>query len=96
MDSLSRVGEPLPDIAAAERVNDARRQAGERPKGASRRRSKKGGPEPETTAGDGRESRAEEESGGASVDQERSEACYGRDKTVAPIRPKGRLIDIAI
>jgi len=103
MDSLSRINEPIPDVGAAERVSEARRQAGERQKGAARRRAKR---TPSAAAsGDGGGSRAGQE-GDRPVqadsgemrptDQERSEACYGRNRTVAPILPKGRVIDIAI
>lgn len=106
MDSLSRVNEPVPDIAAAERVEDARRQAQGRPKGAARRRPKKGEPRPTTASGDRSESHAEQDGSPLSqtspgeeapADQEMSGTCYGQDRTIAPTVPsKGRLIDIAI
>lgn len=105
MDSLSRVSDSLPDIGAAERAQDARWQVRNRSKGTPQHRPKKGKPGPATASGDGRESHGEEASGRppqtgpgeeAPNQQERSEACYGRDRTIAPILRKGRLIDIAI
>lgn len=100
MDGLSRVGESLPDVGAAERVQDARRQTSGDRRGAKKRKPKPGRP-----SGDGRESRVDEgddrmqptgPGDGTSVDREHADACYGRDRTIAPILSKGRLIDIAI
>ena len=106
MDSLSRVSEPLPDVAAAERAREERRQAQGRSKGTARRGPKKGEPGPATASDDRRESHAENDGGPlprtdpdeeTPADQEVSGACYGRDKTIASTLPsKGRLIDIAI
>lgn len=105
MDSLSRVSEPLPDIEAVERAQDVRRRGRGGPKGTPQRRPKKDGPGPTTASGDGRESGTEEEGARllqtglgeeVPVDQECPDACYSRDRTIAPIPPKGRLIDIAI
>lgn len=106
MDSLLRVSEPLPDVAAAERAGEGRWQARGRPKGAARRRAKKGEPGPTTASGDRRESHAEKDGGPLAqtspgeetpADQELSAVCYGPDRTIAPKQPsKGRLIDIAI
>lgn len=104
MDSLPRINEPLPDVGAVERANDIRRQARGGPKGTPQRRPKKGEPRPATVSCDRHESHAEEDGGGppqtgsgeeSPVDRERSEAYYGRDRTIASIQPKGRLIDIA-
>lgn len=106
MDSLSRISEVLPDVAAAERAREEGRQARGRSKGAARRGQKKGEPGPETAADDKRESHSEND--GSPLprtepdeetpdDQEVSGACYGRDKTIAATLPsKGRLIDVAI
>lgn len=106
MDDLPRVSEPALDVAAAERAGDARWQTRGRPKGAVRRKPKKGEPVPTTTSGDGSGSHTHEEGDQlprtdpdeeTPVDQEVSGACYGRDKTIASTLPsKGRLIDIAI
>lgn len=106
MDSLSRVSEPLPDVAVAEQTREGRWQARGRPKGAARRRPKKSEPEPATASGDRRESHAEKDGGSppqtdpdeeTPADQEVSGACYGRDKAIAPtLASKGRLIDIAV
>lgn len=106
MDSLSRISEVLPDVAAAERAREEGRQARGRSKGAARRGPKKGEPGPETAADDKRESRSENDGGPllrtepdeeTPAGQEVSGACYGRDKTIAATLPsKGRLIDIAI
>lgn len=105
MDGLSRVSEPLPDVSAAERAKDPPWQVRDRSKGASRRRPKKGEREPATASGDSRGSYAEEEGNRplqtspgeeTPIGQERSDVCYGRDKTVTSIPPKGRLVDIAI
>jgi hypothetical protein len=106
MDSLSKVSEPLPDVAVAVQTREGRWQARGRPKEAARRRPKKGKPEPATASGDRRESHAEEDGGLLSqsdsdkktpADQEVPGACYGRDKAIAPTLPsKGRLIDIAV
>ena len=106
MDSLSGIRDPLPDVAAAERAGDARRQVGGRPKGTARRRPKKGQPEPATASGDGSDSHVNEEGEQPPqtspdrknpTDDEISAVCYGKDKTIAPTMPsKGRLIDIAI
>lgn len=98
MDSVSRIGEALSDVGAAERVTNMRRQTGNERRGAKKRK-----PQPGTPSGGGREpgidegcDRPQQPDDEASVDRERSEACYARDKTVAPILPKGRLIDVAI
>jgi hypothetical protein len=105
MDSLPMINESLPDVGAVERANDILRQTGGGPKGTPQRRPKKGEPKPATVSRDRHESHAEEDGGQplltgsgeeAPVDRERQEAYYGRDRTIASIQPKGRLIDIAI
>lgn len=105
MDGLSRVSETLPDVGAAERIQDVRRQTKGELRGAPQRGSKKRKSKPATASRDGRGSLADKEGGRllqngsgeeTSVGRERSEECYGRDRTIAPIPPKGRLIDIAI
>ncbi|MDD5558338.1 hypothetical protein [Candidatus Methylomirabilis sp.] len=106
MDGLSKVSEPLPDVAVAEQAREGRWQASSRPKGAARRRPKKGEPGWGTASDDRRDSHAEEDGGSppqtdpdkeTPADQEVSGACYGRDKAIAPTLPsKGRLIDIAV
>ena len=106
MDSLSRISEVLPDVAAAERAREERRQARDRSKGTARREPKKDEPEPATASDDRRESHAENDDvplpqtdpdEETPADQGVSGACYGRDKTIASaLPPKGRLIDIAI
>lgn len=100
MDSLSRISEVLPDVAAAERAREERRQTRDRSKGAGRRGPKKNEPEPATASDDRNDgvplpqTDPDEET---PADQGVSGACYGRDKTIASALPsKGRLIDIAI
>ncbi|MGB4782897.1 hypothetical protein [Candidatus Methylomirabilis sp.] len=106
MDSLSRISEVLPDVAAAERAREERRQTRDRSKGTARREPKKDEPEPATASDDRRESHAENDGGPLPLtdpDEETpadhgvSGVCYGRDKIIASALPsKGRLIDIAI
>lgn len=97
MDSLSRISEVLPDVAAAERVREERRQTRDRSKGAARRGPKKDEPEPATASDDRNDGIPLPQTDPDEETPTDQGVCYGRDKTIASALPsKGRLIDIAI